>query len=211
MKQHYSIALGVATLVVSLSVKAHDPSEHTQPAEKPNCAAITATDASKPDLNDPVVQAMLKKCTASTRATSTQATDDDHHKTDHHAQQHETSNARWYNEAQVKRGNEIYQANCASCHKPDASGTTNWRQRDANGKYPPPPLNGTAHTWHHPLKILRRVVNKGGIPLGGMMPSFEGQLNAQEIDDVLAWVQSHWSDEIYALWSERDAESSKPR
>jgi hypothetical protein len=25
-------------------------------------------------------------------------------------------------------------------------------------------------------------------------------LNDQEINQALAWVQSHWSDEVYSLW-----------
>lgn len=111
---------------------------------------------------------------------------------------------RWYTQDQADRGYVIYQANCATCHKPDASGTKDWQTQDANGKYPPPPINGTAHAWHHPLKILRRVVNKGGVPLGGAMPGFEGKLSHRDVDDVLAWVQSNWSDEIYKLWYERN-------
>ncbi|MEL0586383.1 MAG: cytochrome c [Candidatus Thiodiazotropha sp. (ex. Lucinoma kazani)] len=114
---------------------------------------------------------------------------------------------RWYTQVQVNRGNNLFQENCAVCHKPDASGTTNWRELDANGKLPPPPLNGTAHTWHHPLSILRRTIRMGGIPLGGTMPEFEEKLTNKQIDDILAWVQSHWPDEIYRIWDERDSQA----
>ena len=111
---------------------------------------------------------------------------------------------RWYRPEQVKAGAALYAQNCASCHKPNAEGTADWKTRDANGKLPPPPLNGTAHTWHLPLGILRTVVRRGGAPMGGSMPAFADKLSAQEIDAILAWVQSHWSDEIYAIWHERD-------
>jgi len=114
---------------------------------------------------------------------------------------------RWYTEKQVQRGNAVFQTNCASCHKPDASGTKDWQTPLENGKYPPPPLNGEAHAWHHSLQILRRAVNKGGIPLGGWMPAFEDKLSKQDVDDVLAWVQSNWSDEIYKLWYERNQQN----
>lgn len=117
---------------------------------------------------------------------------------------------RWYSQAQVERGNALFQANCASCHKPDASGTPNWRETDAQGKYPPPPLNGSAHAWHHPLSILRRTVRVGGASLGGTMPGFGDKLNSQQIDDILACVQSHWSNEIYRVWHERNAQAGKP-
>lgn len=96
---------------------------------------------------------------------------------------------------------------CAECHGSDASGAPNWRQRGPDGKHPPPPLNGTGHAWHHPLSALRLIVRTGGAPFGGAMPPFVDKVDRQEIDAVLAWVQSHWSDEIYALWKERDQQA----
>ena len=110
--------------------------------------------------------------------------------------------ARWYSWEQVERGHGLFQNYCAECHKPDASGDPNWKQLDAEGKLPPPPLNGTAHAWHHPLPLLRRIVRNGGVPMGGSMPPFKDKLKPDEIDAILAWVQSHWSDEIYATWSQ---------
>ena len=116
---------------------------------------------------------------------------------------------RWYTPEQVETGAALYTQNCASCHKPMAEGTPDWRIRDANGKLPPPPLNGTAHTWHHPLDVLRQVVRRGGIPIGGSMPAFADKLSPQEIDSILAWVQSLWSNEIYSMWVVRDMDSRK--
>ncbi len=114
---------------------------------------------------------------------------------------------RWYTRAQVERGNGLFQTHCAECHKPDASGTPEWRSLDANGKLPPPPLNGTAHAWHHPLSVLRRTVRIGGVPLGGSMPAFQDKLSAAQIDDILAWVQSQWPEEVYRIWQERDTQA----
>ena len=114
---------------------------------------------------------------------------------------------RWYTREQASVGAALYRENCATCHKENAQGTPEWKVRDANGQLPPPPLNGTAHTWHHPLKILRTVVKDGGAPVGGTMPAFTQKLNSEQIDAVLAWVQTHWSDEIYELWQERDRQS----
>ena len=64
-------------------------------------------------------------------------------------------------------------------------------------------------SWHHPLSILRRTVRVGGVPLGGTMPGFADKLNSEQIDDILAWVQSHWSEKIYNVWHERNAQASK--
>ena len=101
----------------------------------------------------------------------------------------------------------LYRENCATCHKENAEGTPDWKTRDANGKLPPPPLNGTAHAWHHPLDILRSVVKRGGAPVGGTTPAFGEKLDEAQIDAILAWVQSHWSDEVYKIWHERDLAS----
>ena len=117
------------------------------------------------------------------------------------------SQTRWYTKEQVAVGAVLYLESCAACHKENAEGSPNWRQRNAEGMLPPPPLNGTAHTWHHPLKVLRTVVKQGGDPVGGNMPAFAEKLTDEQIDAILAWVQSHWSNEIYNLWLERDVNS----
>lgn len=116
---------------------------------------------------------------------------------------------RWYSQTQTNRGYALYQSNCAECHRADASGTLNWKQPNPDGKFPPPPLNGSAHTWHHSLSVLRRTVRLGGVRLGGTMPGFADKLNSEQIDDILAWVQSHWSDQIYRVWHERNAQDEK--
>lgn len=108
--------------------------------------------------------------------------------------------SRWYSPQQAKNGQPLYQKYCASCHQADASGDKNWNYKDENGHYPAPPLNGAGHTFHHPLINLRNTIHKGGKPNGGTMPSFAGTLNKQQIDEVLAWIQSNWSDELYRAW-----------
>lgn len=116
---------------------------------------------------------------------------------------------RWYSEAQAARGNVLFQQNCAECHKPDASGDPNWKQVNAEGKLPPPPLNGTGHAWHHPMPLLQQIVRRGGIPMGGSMPAFGDKLSAEQINDILAWVQSHWPDAIYAKWARMTAQAAR--
>jgi len=107
---------------------------------------------------------------------------------------------RWYSSDQVEIGNKLYQKHCASCHKSDASGADKWRYKNEKSQYPAPPLNGTAHTWHHSLHDLRRTIQKGGKRKGGTMPGFKNKLNYEQIYAVLAFVQSHWRDEIYIAW-----------
>lgn len=107
---------------------------------------------------------------------------------------------RWYTPEQVTRGGVVYAENCAACHGKEGEGTENWRERSADGKFPPPPIDGTAHAWHHPIKVLGSQI-KFGAPGGmGSMPGFAEKLTDQEIVDVIAWFQDKWPDEIYATW-----------
>jgi thiol:disulfide interchange protein DsbC len=126
------------------------------------------------------------------------------------AQSHGVEGDRWYSDEQVVQGEKLFRQNCAGCHGQNAEATPNWKQTDANGNYPPPPLNGSAHAWHHDLDLLRRTVREGGAKLGGQMPAFEGVLSAGEIDSVIAYFQSKWPQEIYQRWAGRFESSDLP-
>ena len=78
--------------------------------------------------------------------------------------------------------------------------TPDWRRRESDGSFPPPPLNGTAHTWHHPFEILARQILFGAPGGGGKMPPFRSTLADEEVINVIAWFQSLWPDEIYTQW-----------
>ena len=109
---------------------------------------------------------------------------------------------RWYDRSRIESGGKVYAANCAVCHGALGEATPDWRRRESDGSFPPPPLNGTAHTWHHPFGILARQI-KFGAPSGdGKMPIFQDKLTDEEIINVIAWFQSLWPDDIYAQWWE---------
>ena len=116
---------------------------------------------------------------------------------------------RWYDRSRIESGREVYAQNCARCHGARGEATADWRRREADGTFPPPPLDGTAHTWHHPFEILARQI-KFGAPGGmGTMPAFGGVLTDEEIVNVIAWFQSLWPEEIYAQWWEIQQRASK--
>ena len=109
--------------------------------------------------------------------------------------------ARWYTPEQLAQGKVVFANNCAACHGSKAEGVANWQTPDSNGLYPAPPINGTAHAWHHSLAVLLRTINAGGKPLGGSMPAFQGLLTDSEQRAVIAAFQDHWPDAIYARWA----------
>ena len=111
---------------------------------------------------------------------------------------------RWFNQAVVEHGAQLFQQNCAVCHGANAEGTSDWKKTDANGNYPPPPLDGSAHAWHHSIPQLARSIKEGGIKLGGVMPPFADKLSDQDVLAVIAYFQSKWPDEIYAGWHDRN-------
>ena len=107
---------------------------------------------------------------------------------------------RWYTEEQVQRGEAIFEAQCMACHGEGARGDENWRTRDEDGNLRPPPLDGSAHAWHHPLDELRVIIADGQ----SNMPGFGNTLSEEEIDAVIAWFQSLWPDEVYEAWEAYD-------
>ena len=109
----------------------------------------------------------------------------------------------WFDEATVDHGDQLFQQNCAVCHGGNAEGTLEWKQPDANGNYPPPPLNGSAHAWHHSMQQLARSIKQGGIKLGGVMPAFGDKLSDQDVLAVIAYFQSKWPEKVYQAWHDR--------
>ena len=113
----------------------------------------------------------------------------------------------WYSESQRVEGRRVYDQNCRVCHGADGVGTENWQVRDARGNLPPPPLNGTAHTWHHSPSVLVRTIQEGGGRLGGTMPAFDAVLELTEMVSVVAYLTSLWPGELRAQWLQRFPEA----
>jgi len=103
----------------------------------------------------------------------------------------------------VEAGENVFMDYCQACHGKNAMGTArNWTQRLEDGSLPPPPLNGTAHAWHHDFETLVRTIERGGEPVGGNMPPFGKKLTEDEIIEVIAFIQSLWPNEVRQYWIE---------
>ena len=101
------------------------------------------------------------------------------------------------NSADLETGRKLYLDLCAGCHGNNAEGQIPERRGgglDENNVPIAPALNGTAHTWHHPPKLLFRYIDKGSIMKGSPMPAFGDTLNKQEILSIISYFQSLWSE-----------------
>jgi mono/diheme cytochrome c family protein len=113
-----------------------------------------------------------------------------------------TAPQRTTDAAQLALGKDVYQQHCAHCHGAQAEGDARWRQRGPDGKFPPPPLNGSGHAWHHSTQVLMDVITQGSAPGTGNMPAWGDKLSQQEITAVIAWLQSLWPEPVYDAWYE---------
>ncbi len=116
----------------------------------------------------------------------------------------DNSDAQAKTKESVQVGQATFEKNCATCHGVGAQGKTkDWRQRLPNGKFPAPPLNGSAHAWHHSPKALLLTINNGGIAHGGWMPAFKDQLSEKEKQAVLDYIYSLWPKSIQQKYDEK--------
>jgi len=120
-----------------------------------------------------------------------------------------TSIKRNVDSEQLSRGAVLFKQNCADCHGDQAQGAVNWQKRDKHGKLPAPPLNGSGHTWHHPMAALKYTIKNGTGKIGGNMPAFAGRLTDAQIEDILIFVQAKWPDPIYDAWHRTDERAKK--
>ncbi len=98
----------------------------------------------------------------------------------------------------MDEGGKLFAGYCASCHGPRAEGTEQWKKPDAQGMYPPPPLNGTGLAWHHSHPQLLQTIRES---TQGNMPGWQTLLSDAQISSVIAHFQSYWPDWGYQLWT----------
>ena len=106
-------------------------------------------------------------------------------------------------EDRLARGAALFRQHCATCHGRNAEGAPDWRKRRPDGSFPPPPLNGTGHAWHHSLDVLKMTIRDGTAKLGGTMPAWGDKLSEADMEAIIAWFQSLWPAEIRAEWQRR--------
>jgi len=107
------------------------------------------------------------------------------------------------NTQQTALGQQVYAANCASCHGASLEGQPNWRVELPTGGLPAPPHDETGHTWHHPDEYLFDVTKNGGQAYSpanyrNNMPALGDKLTDEQTWAVLAYIKNRWPPEIQA-------------
>ncbi|WP_456393774.1 c-type cytochrome [Nitratifractor sp.] len=119
----------------------------------------------------------------------------------------ETAIRDWDNPKDLALGERLFAKNCAVCHgKAGAGNGEDWKKKRSDGRFPPPPLNGTAHTWHHSPELLATIIAKGAATYGkaysGWMPGFSKKLSDKERLAILKYIHSLWPEEIRSRYDE---------
>jgi mono/diheme cytochrome c family protein len=114
-------------------------------------------------------------------------------------------------EGPLRVGARVYAEHCASCHGADLKGQPDWQRSEPDGTLRAPPHDDTGHTWHHADQLLVDYVTLGGaetlrrLGVTGVvsgMPGFGEVLSQSEVEAVLDYIASHWSERARAYQAE---------
>lgn len=81
----------------------------------------------------------------------------------------------------LSEGQALYQATCAVCHGSEGGGF-------ATAGVPAPPLDGRAHSWHHPDSQIIGWIRDGGV----QMPAVGAGWSDDEVRGVMAYFKQWW-------------------
>ena len=104
----------------------------------------------------------------------------------------------------IALGEQVYAADCASCHGAKLEGQTpDWRVPGPDGRLPAPPHDETGHTWHHDDATLFALTKHGLAAMLGPdstyqsdMPAYADVLTDEEILAVLSFIKSRWPADV---------------
>jgi len=107
---------------------------------------------------------------------------------------------RQYDKNLLASGERVFLTNCAVCHGNGGEGKPGWQQPGPDGKLPPPPLDGSGRAWRLSSSQMKQFVHQGSPGGRANMPAWQGKLSDREIDEVVTWITSLWSDAVYLEW-----------
>jgi mono/diheme cytochrome c family protein len=115
---------------------------------------------------------------------------------------------RHFDPDSITRGARLFEENCAQCHGPQAQGHPDWQTPNDGSFAAAPPLNGTGNDWQRSRAELTATIRNGVRRKSDkvdVMPAWKGRLSERDIEDVINWMQSLWSPEVYEAWSKAQA------
>jgi mono/diheme cytochrome c family protein len=107
---------------------------------------------------------------------------------------------RQYDRNALARGERTFLTNCAVCHGNGGEGKPGWQTPGPDGKLLPPPLDGNGRVWRLSSSQMKQFVHQGSPEGRANMPAWQGKLSDLEIDEVVTWITSLWSDAVYLDW-----------
>ncbi len=97
------------------------------------------------------------------------------------------------------RGKALYQEKCQSCHGVEGVGESySVQSLQEKGYVMAPPLDDSAHAWHHTDEALVKIILEGG-SRPSRMPAWGKQgLTEKEAKELVAYIKSLWSERSLA-------------
>lgn len=111
----------------------------------------------------------------------------------------------------VALGQELYAAECASCHGIDRKGQPGWENKSSDGHPLAPPHDGSGHTSQHPDHALIELTKYGSSDVAcrtldsDAMPEFQETLSDEQVIAVLSYIKAQWPAEIQRQHDEVNA------
>jgi len=115
---------------------------------------------------------------------------------------------RQYDRNVLARGAQVFQTHCSVCHGYSGEAKAGWQKPGPDGKLLPPPLDDNGRAWRLSSSEMKQFIRQGSPAGRGNMPAWQGKLSDREIDDVVTYTTSLWSDAVYLQWL---AEVEQPR
>ena len=99
--------------------------------------------------------------------------------------------------ALVANGEGLYKKNCIACHGEKGVGENpaNIYAMDEKGNYVAPPLNESAHAWHHTDEQLMEIILKGS-SRNPRMIAWEKSISKDDARSLVEYIKSLWSERV---------------
>jgi len=90
--------------------------------------------------------------------------------------------------AQPAQGRLLYEKYCIACHGVEGRGAPDWKYQARAA----PPLDSTAHAWHHDdAQLISMILDKPAPD--SLMPAWRGVLSRDDTLNIVAYVKSLWT------------------